>query len=305
MIRSMTGFSSTILTLPRRSADLTAPAQSLQLSMTLKTLNSRFFECTCKMPYSLSFLETDLLKYFKSRLYRGNVLFSIHLSDPSALTGSIEPSLSAVSGYMTALENIKKTFDLQGSVSLSDLILLPNIFETREAPLEQETIDQIMKAIENLTDTLDQTRIKEGKALEVDFDNRIKAIKGYMEKLEPRAHVVMEQKKEHLFATLKTALHETHQEAATESQTTTIYNQLERLDIHEEIVRFMTHLDNLAATIKDTGIETGKKLDFTLQELGREVNTMASKCNDSIISALAINIKCELEKSREQAQNIV
>ena len=77
------------------------------------------------------------------------------------------------------------------------------------------------------------------------------------------------------------------------------------MDIHEEIVRFKTHLESLSCNHKSDDIESGKKLDFTLQELFREINTIASKCNDSVISALAINIKVELEKSREQAQNIV
>ncbi len=305
MIRSMTGFSSTILALPRKSPDTQAAEQPLQLSMTLKTLNSRFFETTCKLPYSLSFLETDLIKYFKSKLYRGTVVFTVHLSDPSALTGFIEPSLTAVSGYMKAIDRIKESYDLAGALTISDLITLPNIFETRETPLDQETIDRIMTAIEQLTHLVEKMRIAEGHALAHDLESRIKKITEYFNQLEPRAHEVMEQKKEQLFATLKTALLETRQDTASEAQTTLIYNQLERMDIHEEIVRFKTHLDSLSSIIKSADIETGKKIDFTLQELFREINTIASKCNDSIISALAINVKVELEKSREQAQNIV
>src|SRR5262245_19314415 len=125
MLRSMTGFSSTILTLPRKTRESLVPGvpatseQPLQLSMTLKTLNSRFFECICRVPYSLSFLETDLIKYFKSKLYRGNVVFTVHMSDPSALTGSIEPSFAAVHGYMNAIERIKQTSSLAGSLTIS------------------------------------------------------------------------------------------------------------------------------------------------------------------------------------------
>lgn len=307
MIRSMTGFSSTILSIPRRTANTESslPEQQLQLSMTLKTLNSRFFECTCKLPYSLSFLETDLIKYFKSKFYRGNIVFSIHLSDPSALTGSIEPSLSTVQGYLKAVDRIKQISSLSGSLTMGDLIALPNIFETKEAPLEQETLDQIMATIEHLTTLVQEMRITEGKALAVDLESRIKVIKTYLDQLEPRAREVIEQKKEQLFATLKNAMTETHQEHASEAQTSLIYSQLERIDIHEEIVRFKTHLDALLGIIRSDDIEVGKKIDFTLQELFREINTIASKCNDSVISALAINTKVELEKSREQTQNIV
>ena len=300
----MTGFSSTILTLPRKTADL-AVEHPVQLSMTLKTLNSRFFECTCKLPYSLSFLETDLIKYFKSKLYRGNVLFMIHISDPSALTGSIEPSITAVKGYIAALDRIKALFPITGTLSIGDLITLPNVFETKEAALDEAVIQQIMAAIEELTLEVLQARLTEGKALAHDLESRIHAIKGYFEALEPRAQIVMQQKKEQLFATLKTAVCQTGQDMAADAQNTLIYNQLERIDIHEEIVRFKTHLTNFSLIIEAHENELGKKLDFTLQELNREINTIASKCNDSIISALAINVKVELEKSREQAQNIV
>lgn len=305
MLRSMTGFSSTILTIPRKTAESGLPEQPLQLSMSLKTLNSRFFECTCKLPYSLSFLETDLIKFFRSKLYRGNVLFMIHVSDPSALTGTIEPSIAAVHGYLHAIDRIKEMYPLSGTITINDLITLPNIFETLETPLEQSTIDRIMAAIEELTARVQEVRIKEGKALAKDLESRIAVIQSYFEKLEPRAHIVMEQKKEQLFATLKTALTETRQETASDAQTTLIYNQLERMDIHEEIVRFKTHLESLLAIIKADDIESGKKIDFTLQELFREINTIASKCSDTVISALAINVKVELEKSREQTQNIV
>ena len=309
----MTGFSSMIVIVPRQR-DVTLSTQTgtksvsdhpLQMTMTLKTLNSRFFECTCKLPYSLAFLETDLLKYFKSKLYRGNIVFSIHVSDPSAISGSIEPSITAVTGYLTAIEKIKTFFPVTGSLSINDLIHLPNVFETKESTLDQDTIDRIMAAIEELTLEVQQARIKEGKALTEDLAARIKAMQDYLNVLEPRAQVVMEQKKEVLFATLPTALKETEQDTATDAQTTLIYNQLERIDIHEEIVRFKTHLANLESLIYAKEQELGKKLDFTLQELFRETNTIASKCNDSIISSLAINIKVELEKSREQAQNIV
>ena len=105
-------------------------------------------------------------------------------------------------------------------------------------------------------------------------------------------------------STLKTVLDEVKQEA-TENQSNIIFNQLERIDIHEEIVRFKTHLGTLSLILEKPGSENGKKLDFTLQELFREINTITSKCADAEISSLAINIKVELEKAREQAQNIV
>lgn len=108
-----------------------------------------------------------------------------------------------------------------------------------------------------------------------------------------------------MLATLATAVPGTSEQPITETQLSAISQQLDRLDIHEEIVRFKTHIKSFSAIISSPDIETGKKLDFTLQELFRETNTIASKCSDAQISSLAIAIKVELEKAREQAQNIV
>lgn len=300
MIISMTGFSSTLLTLTKPGT-----AQPIHLSLSLKTLNSRYFELNCKMPYSLSFLETDLLKQFKAKLHRGTIQLGIHLSDPTALTGSIQPAISTVKSYIDALNAIKSECDISGDVTIHDLIALPNIFDTIETPLDKTVTDQIISAINQLVESCQRVRIAEGKALEKDLENRIAAMQKYLDELVPRAKVVMEQKKEQLLASLKTALADTEQATITDAQVSAISQQLDRIDIHEEIVRFKTHLKSLAAILNSPDIETGKKLDFTLQELFRETNTIASKCSDSQISSLAIGIKVELEKAREQAQNIV
>ena len=304
MIISMTGFSSRIITITQ-TPPMGGPSQELYLTLSLKTLNSRFFETTCKLPYSLAFLETELIKYFKKRMVRGTVNFSLYLSSPAALTGTIEPALATIKGYIDSCSTIKKTFKLEGELSLPDLLALPNIFETREAPVDKELIEKIMAAIADLTDECVRTRLEEGKSLEKDLLERVAHAQAFMHELEPHTKTVIAQKKEHLFATLKTLLQETHQEAISDAQTMYIYNQLERMDIHEEIVRFNNHLKSIKAIIASPEQESGKRLDFTLQELFREINTVASKCQDSFISNLAINIKVELEKAREQVQNIV
>lgn len=295
MISSMTGFSSATLAIPQKGSEI-------HLTMTLKSLNSRFFELNCKVPFSLTQLETDLIRYFKSKLLRGNVYFTIHMS--TALTSSIEPSINIISNYLKSIEKIKSTFSLAGELTIHDLISLPNVFETQENLIEPVTMDLIMKAIEALTDRLSQARQAEGKILAQDLANRITTIKDYMSKLEPRAKNLTTKRKEDLFKTLKELVPGT-QESALEGQSLAIYNQLEKIDVHEEIVRFKAHLDNFQNELKSPGDEKGKKIDFTLQELFREINTLTSKAADAEISSLAINIKVELEKAREQAQNIV
>lgn len=303
MVLSMTGFSSLIITLPlHKNASST---KEIQMTMTLKSLNSRFFEANCKVPYSLTQLETEFIKHFKSKLYRGNIYFTIHMHNPNALTATIRPSINTVGEYLKALEYIQRNFTLEGTFSLKDLISLPGIFETYEEPLSEDTREYILKAVITLTESLNQTRIKEGAMLSQDLHQRVTAVTAYLQQLEPRAHTVMESKKNQLFQTLKTLLPEGSQESPSDMQCLSLYNQLDRIDIHEEVVRFKTHLDAFMCCINSSEKEKGKKLDFTLQELFREINTITSKCADALISSIAINIKVELEKAREQVQNIV
>lgn len=304
MILSMTGFSSSIITLPITDAT-TGTTQDVQASLTLKTLNSRFFEASCRLPTSLSFLETELMKHFKHEFHRGTIQFTIYMSSPSSLTGIIEPALPTIRGYLTALETIKKECTIEGEVSLRDLLLLNNIFETKETPLAQATLDRLWGEIKALTKKCVDSRILEGKAIEHDLKERAQALRTLIKTLEPRAKEAMALKKAQLIENLRTVLSDVSSELTAESQISAIYNQLERIDIHEEIVRFNTHLTTFDEILSSPEISHGKKLDFTLQELFRETNTIASKCSDATISGLAISIKVELEKAREQAQNIV
>ncbi len=300
----MTGFSSAIITLPIADA-ATGSAHDVQVSLTLKSLNSRFFEASCRLPTSLSFLETELIRYFKNEFHRGTIQFTIYMSSPSALTGIIEPAISTVRGYLTALEKIKKECHVQGEVTLRDLISLNNIFEMKEAPLSEETLEQLWKEIRALTKKCNEARNLEGKSLEHDLSERVRHIRNLINILEPRALEAMALKKKQLLDNLRALLSDVSSELTAESQISAIYNQMERMDIHEEIVRFNTHLATLDEILTSQEISHGKKLDFTLQELFRETNTIASKCSDAIISGLAISIKVELEKAREQAQNII
>jgi len=303
MIISMTGFSSSVVTLP--IVDAAGAHHNVQVSLTLKTLNSRFFEASCRLPTSLSFLETELIKYFKQEFERGTVQFTLYMSSHSALTGTIEPAISTVSSYLSALETIKKTYHLEGEVTLRDMLALNNIFEIKETPLAEATVKQLWAEIKALTKKCSNARVLEGKALEQDLRERFETIKILIKKLEPQALDAMALKKTQLLENLRTVLKEVSSEISAESQISVIYNQLERIDIHEEIVRFNTHLATLDAILSSSETSHGKKLDFTLQELFRETNTIASKCSDAVISGLAISIKVELEKAREQAQNIV
>ena len=296
MIYSMTGYSNQTINIPLESG-------TLQANIILKSLNGRFFEATCKLPHVLSHLETDIGKKLKHRLYRGNVYCTVFCYNPHIFKSHMRPSQSMINSYLDAIANIQNQYDIPGSLDINRFITLPHIFETHEEPIPQDVIDQIMNTIDTLIDRLIEDRKQEGAALQKDLEERLSVISNAITKLEKRSKEVLKERREKLLENLP----ETSQsnDESREHQMHMIHSQLDKIDIHEEIVRFKNHLENMYACISSEQVEKGKRLDFILQELFREINTINAKCSDSQLSNLAITIKVELEKTREQVQNIV
>jgi uncharacterized protein (TIGR00255 family) len=299
MLQSMTGFASKAITIP-----LDSEGQAT-ITLSLKALNSRFFEATCKLPYALSHLETDLIQLLKSKLKRGHIFFSINVSSPQLFKGNVEPAITIVESYLKAIQTIQKKYTVPGVVDISDLIQLPNIFAVEEKTFDETIRERIMQATQEVIILVTEARKKEGAALLQDMIKLCAVIESEMIEIEKVSEALMAKKKQEVGEQLREL--GTSQDQVTETQRASLYYELNKIDIHEEIVRFKTHLINFKNVLQSAApdIEHGKRLDFTLQELAREINTIAAKCSDARISSLAINIKVGLEKLREQAQNIV
>lgn len=296
MIRSMTGFTTKSVMLSLR--DLKVP-----LSLSLKSLNSRYFDANCKLPYPINNLETEFIRLFKQKLLRGSITFTIHVGNPNAFKGNIEPSIPTLKNYFAALQTIKKTFDVEGILSIANVLMLPNIFITEEIELDEKSKETIISITRELIDELIFIQAKEGKELQKDILSRITIIATEIQGIEKAfEHVMIEQKRK---VTETISLLEKDTSKFADAQKDSLYSLLDKLDVHEEIVRFKNHLNNLKSYLIAEDIEKGKRIDFTLQELSREINTITAKCADTTISSHAINIKVELEKAREQTQNIV
>ena len=296
MIRSMTGFASqsTMITINQTKAPLT---------ISLKSLNSRYFDSNCKLPYPLSNLETEFIKLFKAKLYRGSITFVIHIGNPNAFKGAIEPSITTLKNYLNALDIIKKTFAIEGTLSIANVLLLPNIFITEEQELDENTKMYIFDITNQLIDELIGMQAKEGLVLKKDIIDRIALIENEVKTIESAFGALMISQKQKI----NDALKDIDQDASKlgVAQKDALYAILDKIDINEEIVRFKNHLKTLLVSLESPEIEKGRRIDFILQELSREINTITAKCSDATISSASINIKVELEKAREQTQNIV
>lgn len=296
-VQSMTGFATKTISLMRDKE------HKATVSIHLKSLNARYFELNAKLPLPLSHLETELLKLFKEKLHRGYVSYTIFLDNPAIFKGAIEPALSTVESYVDAIERIKKKLSLRDPIALEMVLRLPNIFNVEEQPINKQSAQAILKASQDLVKAIIKEREKEGAILKKDIEKRIAIMKSEIHEIEKRSEKLVDEQKKKI-GTMLTELRSDESDAA-ETRRDALYLTLNKMGINEEIVRFQSHLDNIITHLNSGGIEKGKRLDFTLQELMREINTITAKSPDHTISEKAINIKVETEKIREQVQNIV
>lgn len=297
MLYSMTGFASKEFIISTQSG-----AQAT-VSVSVKSLNARFFESTIKLPAGLLHLETTLLKLFKTKLIRGNVYCTAFVNNPSIFEGAVVPAINTVKGYAGAIETIKEALSLSDPLKLEHIIRLPNVFSLSSLPLDHNALDAFLQEVTKLTDDVIQERASEGQALLTDLQARLAVVIQEVEKIEQRALSFLEERKKKVHAALQDI--GAHENLLANAQKDALYTMLDKIDIHEEIVRLKNHINHFAATVTSPEQEKGKRLDFILQELGREINTISAKCSESTISTHAINVKVEVEKMREQVQNIV
>ncbi|MBP9765168.1 YicC family protein [Candidatus Babeliales bacterium] len=303
MTQSMTGFASS-------TAEITiSKTEKISLSLNLKTLNSRYFEVTCKLPYLLTNLEVALQRTLKKKLDRGHVYLVIKIQQNDT-SHAIIPAVKTIQEYVKAIQIIKKECGIKEEISLSTLLQLPNILQIEDDILNSGTEEKIVEAVNHIADQLIKTRLTEGLHLEQDIIKQTNSILAHLKNIQKSSTKVCTKRKKDLETVLKKldkydATDTSVDKMVLEQQKNTLLAELEKMDINEEIVRTTSHIQSIHALFKDKNLNKGKKLDFTLQEINREINTIASKCCDSTISSLTIDVKTDIEKAREQAQNIV
>ena len=308
MILSMTGFATTTVEIP------VSQEHGIILSMSLKSLNSRFFELNCKIPSLLSNLEVPVQRVLQKKLHRGHVSLHIKIVNSELLDEAVKPATHMIQNYLTAINQIQQQFNLHDTVSLFQILQLPNVLQSQELQLNEEIETSIINAIALLADNMILTQQAEGLQLAHDIQNQIASMQLKITEIQKLSVQFIQEKKDLFdqiitklatFEPVATADQKSTEQCLLETKKTTLMYEIEKIDINEETVRFTSHLANVDLQMAMTDPLKGKKLDFTIQELNREINTIASKCSHIGISSLAIDIKAALEKAREQAQNII
>lgn len=294
---SMTGFAQKYISLEINFKDNNNKlvTSNVDLLVSIKSVNSRYFESNCRIPTVISSWETDIIRFLKNKIVRGQVYFTIN-NDNNQLKTSLTPSMNIIKQYLDLATELKRDYQLD-NLSVNTLLTLPNVFSMGEKDITEKEKELFLKKLEELVNNFNADRKREGDNLKEDLLERCKSLKEIIDKIEPeakRAHAEQQRKVEDHLAIIHT-----------QEEKSNLILMMDKLDLHEEITRFNSHLKNFKSIVNDEKISKGKELDFVLQEMFREINTIASKTNSYLISSNTVNAKVELEKAREQVQNIV
>lgn len=268
-----------------------------------KTINHKYCDINIRLPRKISFLEDKIRNVVKEVVKRGRVDLYINLD----LIGSEDISLSLdknlATQYVELLNQIKNTFNIIDDISVMNVAKFPEVIKTTQNEEDEELLWSILKvALVDSLEKLKQMRSEEGEKLSLDVINRCLVLKNYIEEVEKFSENVVIDYKEKLNNRISELVEDLSIiDENRLAQEVCIY--ADKSNITEEIVRFKSHIDQLINTIKkDEAI--GRKIDFIIQEMNREANTIGSKSSDIKITNLVVEIKSELEKIREQIQNI-
>jgi uncharacterized protein (TIGR00255 family) len=295
MIKSMTGF-----------ASLTREDDAATIGVTVRSVNHRFFDLQMRIPPSIAALETRLRAAVQKRVARGRVELAVSLQQRRPAAIDVELNEAFLSAIGSALERARELGYVAGAMTPGDLLRFPQalaIHERVEAPEQDaEKLGPLVeRAVEDALEELDAMRTTEGGFLRTDLDARRVQLGTLFEQVAQAAELGMSGLQARLVERVRELRADSLADEATVAQE--IARFVGRSDITEELVRFRGHLEHWQA-LSDGPEPCGRKLDFLLQEMNREVNTTASKAEGPAVSEIIVSLKAELEKMREQVQNV-
>jgi uncharacterized protein (TIGR00255 family) len=296
MIKSMTGF-----------ASLTHEDDRATIGVTIKSVNHRFLDAQLRIPQSLAGVETRLRALLQRRLARGRVELAVSVQLRTVMAPTVELNEDFVNALAAALDRARERGLVSGTLTAGDLVRMPQAVTIRERPIEADPAVEaqlaasVEAAVEQALADLDGMRAREGDHLRTDFESRIAMLASFISRVAAAAdagRVGLEGRLQDRVREISLELPVDQGLIAQE-----IVRTAARSDISEEVTRFRAHLAHWSA-LADGDEPCGRKLDFLLQEMNREVNTIGSKADGLNVSELIINAKAELEKIREQVQNV-
>ena len=291
MVLSMTGYG-------RAGAVL----HGRDIKVELRSVNSRYLEYSSRLPRSCFFLEDKLKKLVAARVSRGKVELSLSIQNVTAADTVVSVNWGLAEGYRAALTSMVERMDLKNDVTVGMLARFPDVLTQTAAPTDEDALWQDVESIANQAiDAFVTMRAAEGEKLKADVESRLKNVEALVGQIEQATEGRVKAYSDRLYARLQELLEDRNIEESRLVTEAAIF--ADKTAIDEETVRLHSHVAQYRQ-ILELNEPIGRKLDFLTQELNRESNTIGSKCQDVAITRLVVELKSEIEKIREQIQNI-
>lgn len=292
MIKSMTGFGRCEITEGER-----------KFTVEMKSVNHRYLDTNIRMPKKLNFFETSIRSLLKQSIQRGKVDIFITYEDFSENQVALKYNEALAQEYLSYFKKMSETFSLENDIRVSALSRYPEVLTMEEqAPDEEELWKGLKKTLEGAVAQFVETRTLEGENLKKDLTQKLDAMLQLVAMIEERSPKILSEYREKLETKVRELLTDTQMEDSRIAAEVVVF--ADKICTDEEVVRLKSHVEHMKETLLSDENGIGRKLDFIAQEMNREANTILSKANDLEVSNIGIELKTEIEKVREQIQNI-
>ena len=291
LIKSMTGYGRAVETVNGR-----------EFTVELRSVNNRYLDCTVKLPRMVSFAEDAVKQAVKQSVSRGKVDVFITIKSEAQEDTKVSLNKTVLEGYLAAMRQMVTEFGVKDDISVSTVSRLPEVFTVEKPEVDEEQLlSDLMGVVQKALAGYDAMRQTEGAALDADLRSRGNTILELVSKVEQGNAQTVIDYRARLEAKLREVLANTTIDESRILTEAAVF--ADKVAVDEETVRLRSHLDQMNTMLTGGGA-VGRKLDFLLQEMNREANTIGSKCMDVRLARVVVDIKAELEKIREQTQNI-
>lgn len=292
MIKSMTGFGHCEVAEGER-----------KFTVEMKSVNHRYLDTNIRMPKKLNFFENAIRNLLKQSVHRGKVDIFITYEDMSESQVSLKYNEKLAEEYLSYLKKMQETFSLENDIRVSTLSRYPEVLTMEEQPVDEEELwNGLKKALDGAISQFVETRTLEGEHLREDLLSKLDGMLNLVGQIEERSPKILAEYRAKLEEKVKELLEDTQMDEGRIAAEVVIF--ADKICTDEEVVRLRSHVNHMKETLLSEESGIGRKLDFIAQEMNREANTILSKANDLEVSNIGIELKTEIEKVREQIQNI-
>ena len=293
MIKSMTGFG-------RCEAEI----NGREITVEIKSVNHRYFEFSCRTPRGYGFLDDKLKSYVNSRVSRGKIDMFVTVGANDEAPSQVTVNHQLVSGYINAMKEISDTYGVENDVTVVSLSRFPDVFTVHKPAEDEEQItNDVLSVAKTALDSFISMRETEGEKMKADILSRANTILSIVGEIEERSPQTVAEYEERLLERIKQTLEDYEVEIDEQRVLTEVAVFSDKFAVAEETVRLRSHFEQLEKFL-EYDEPVGRKIDFIIQEMNREANTIGSKVQDAVLAHKVVDIKSEIEKIREQVQNI-